>query len=84
MLKKIWALDRNEKVNYVITFGLIAVSGLPYFFGSIFNSLILFVGVLFIFLQRNVIFDTRSLNIMGVFFLVEFLQAIFVYSIARR
>lgn len=82
MLKKIRALPTEDKVNYFLCFGLIGVSGMPYFFGSIYNVLMFFMVSLFIFLKRSIRFDTRSLNIMGVFFLVELLQAVFVYSIA--
>lgn len=80
-LKQIRALTSSEISNYIAVFGLVAVSGLPFFFGSIYNSAILFLFVIIVFMRRHVKFNTKSLGIMAVFFVVEILQSVFIYPI---
>lgn len=72
----------KELVNYAAVFGLVAVSGMPFFFKSALNSVFLCMFVLFVFLKRSIPFNPKHLAIVAVFFFVEVLQDIFIYDIA--
>lgn len=81
MLKKIRALKSGELNNYVAVFGLVAVSGFPFFVSSVNNSIILMLFVLIIFLKRSILFNTKCLGIIGAFFIVEMLHHFFIYPV---
>ncbi|MCB0395334.1 MAG: hypothetical protein KDD36_01695 [Flavobacteriales bacterium] len=82
MLRKLKALSLQERSNYGMVLGLVAVSGFPFFFGSVLNSVALFMFAMFVFLKRGERFNTKVLSIVGLFFLVEMLQNVFIYRIA--
>ena len=76
MFRKLKQVSTEEKVNYLLVWGLVAVSGFPYFYSAqIFIMALLFFSTL-VFLKRSLSIDTRGLSIIGAFFLVEMLQAL--------
>lgn len=75
MLKSI---NTKRATDYFLVAGLIAVNGFPYFCTSQINFFALFILVLFIYLKRSLIFDTRALTIVFAFLIVEILQFIFI------
>jgi len=72
----------KEFTNYALVFFLIGVSGLPYFYVSNTNILLLFLFALFIFLKRSVRFDSRALAIMLVFYIIDIAQVFIVKPFA--
>lgn len=78
MFKKIKALSKEDKTNYVLVWGLVAVSGFPYFYSAqIFIMILLFFATLF-YLKRSIIIDSRGVTIIGAFFIVEVLQVFII------
>lgn len=78
MIRRLMSLKSSEITNYAAVFGLIAVSGMPYFYTAQINLAILMAFVLFVYLKRSIKFDTRMLGIVFVFFVIELLQVLII------
>lgn len=79
MFKKLRTPEgRQYLTNYIAVFGLIGVSGIPFFYSAQINILFLFVYSFFIFLKRSIPFDTRALTIMAFFYIVDILQVLII------
>jgi hypothetical protein len=78
MLKKLMNMDKQLLTNYLLVWGLVAVSGFPFFYSTQAFIMLLLVITFFIFLKRSYQFDFRFFAIYGAFLLVEALQVFVV------
>lgn len=72
------SINKELATNYFLVWGLVAVSGFPYFYRTQLFILALLIIALFIYLKRSVIFDPKCLNIIGAFFFIEILQILII------
>lgn len=79
MFKRLKTVEgRQHLTNYIAAFGLIAVSGIPFFYTAQINIFFLFVFSIFVYLKRSISFDSRALTIMLFFYIVDILQVLII------
>ncbi len=74
MIRKLRNINKKEVFHHLLVWGLVAVSGFPFFYVTQEYILILLFIALYIYLKESIKFDTKSLSIFGAFFAVEMLQ----------
>ncbi|GAA4457299.1 hypothetical protein GCM10023189_27780 [Nibrella saemangeumensis] len=67
----------SVRTQYVLAYGLVAITGIEYFYRSQEFSILLFLIAGFIVLTRNVTTTVRPLRIIVAFFLLELVQALY-------